>query len=118
MRGCRTNKKKKPERVTAIREPSGRGLEPHVSTTVASAICSFDSFHARSSSRISRMFANLLIRGAATKPGQQPAQVVEGLHVVSGQEVVAVGQRCRHAARQRLGVLAGGDRVSPGEAVV
>src|SRR5439155_25938810 len=106
-----------PERVTAIREPSGRGLEPHVSTTVASAICSFASFHARSSSRISRMFANLLIRGAATKAGQQPAQVVEGLHIVSGQEVIAVRQRCRHAARQRLVALAADERVQPDEAV-
>ncbi len=52
------------------------------------------------------LLAYLLIRGAATKPGQQPAQVVERLHVVSGQEVVTVRQRRRHASRQRLVALA------------
>src|SRR2546430_10670782 len=38
-----------PERVTSILEPSGRGLEPHVSTTVATAISSPSRVHSLSS---------------------------------------------------------------------
>src|SRR5438309_2222133 len=44
-----------PDLVTAIFEPSGRGLDPHVSTTVASAISSPASLHAFNSSRTSRI---------------------------------------------------------------
>src|SRR2546421_26417 len=38
-----------PERVTSIFEPSGLGLEPHVSTTVATAISSPSRVHSLSS---------------------------------------------------------------------
>ena len=45
---------------------------------------------------------SLYARGAAIKARQQPAEVVEGLHVVRGEKVVAVRQGRRHATRERL----------------
>src|SRR5487761_202055 len=89
-----------PERVTTIFEPSGRGLEPHVSTTVARAMSSPACVHSFSSPRTSRTYLVLLPHslGAPIKARQQTAQVVQRLQVVRGKKIVAVRQRSGHAA--------------------
>src|SRR5947209_18292120 len=66
-----------PDLVTAIFEPSGRGLDPHVSTTVASAISSPASVHALSSPSTSRISHHLgatrLSRPARRRPRSSSA---------------------------------------------
>src|SRR5207245_6736267 len=94
-----------PERVTAILEPSGRGLDPHVSTTVARAISSPAALHSSSSASTSRMSVYLYARGAAAKSGEQATQVIQRLQVVGGQKVIRVGQRRGHASGERLVTL-------------
>src|SRR5258706_5888468 len=90
-----------PDLVTTIFEPRGRGLEPQVSTTVASATCSPAFVQAFSSLRTSRI-SPLPSRRALVQTRQHPPQVVQRLHVVSGQEVIAVRKRRHHASRERL----------------
>src|ERR1700693_3656232 len=57
-----------PDRVTTIFEPSGRGLEPHVSTTVASAMSSPAFVHSLSASSTSRITTGSLF-GDPVRPG-------------------------------------------------
>src|SRR5713101_8691047 len=71
-----------PDRVTTIFEPRGRGLEPHVSTTVARAISSLFSVHVFSSLKTSRMRLSPTPGRPAVEAGQQPSEVIERLHVV------------------------------------
>ena len=61
-----------PDRVTTIFDPSGRGLEPHVSTTVASAISSPSRVHCSSSLKTSRI-AYINCSGPLAFPGPPAA---------------------------------------------
>src|SRR5216683_1937662 len=105
-----------PDLVTTIFEPRGRGLEPQVSTTVASATCSPASVQAFSSVRTSRI-SPLPSRRAPVQTRQHSAQVVKRLHVVCGQEVIAVRKRRHHATRERLVALGAEQRIEPDEPV-
>src|SRR5581483_4337825 len=102
-----------PDRVTTIFEPSGRGLEPHVSTTVASAISSPSLVHCSSSPNTSLIGSS----PPAVERREQPSQVLERAKVVRREEVVAVGQRGGHAARERLVSLRAQQRVEPDQPV-
>src|ERR1700730_11116521 len=90
-----------PDRVTTILEPSGRGLEPQVSTTVAKATPAPALVHWFSSDSTSRI--RLLPEGrAGAEAGEKRAQLVQRVQIVRGQEIVAVGKSGRHASRERL----------------
>src|SRR6266851_1811418 len=91
-----------PDRVTTIFEPRGRGLEPHVSTTVARAISSLFAVQVFSSLRTSRTSLSPPPARPAVEVGQHPSKVVESLHVVHGEEVIAIRKRGRHAPGERL----------------
>src|SRR6185312_3994428 len=75
-----------PDLVTAIFEPMGLGLEPHVSTTVARAISSPASVQSRSSERISRITEPLYPCRAPVEARQQVAEIVQGIDVVRRQK--------------------------------
>src|SRR5260370_26832894 len=105
-----------PDRVTTILEPRGRGLEPQVSTTVASATCSPAFVQAFSSLRTSRISPLPSCR-APVETRQHPPEVVKRLHVMSCKEVIAVGKRGHHASRERLGTLAPQQRIQARERV-
>src|SRR5579859_4908953 len=105
-----------PDLVTTIREPSGRGLDPHVSTTVATAISSPAVDHSFSSVRTSRICQSP--RGPMPiELAEQPAEVVERVQVMRGQKVVSQRERRGHAARERLVALGAEQWVQPDEAV-
>src|SRR2546428_9838371 len=101
-----------PDRVTTIFEPSGRGLEPHVSTTVARAISSLSAVHDVSSLSTSRISPSPSC-GPSVEACEHPAEIVERIQVVRGQKVVAVRQRRRHTSRQRLVALRTEQRGEP-----
>src|SRR5713226_5113358 len=105
-----------PDLVTTIFEPRGRGLEPQVSTTVASATCSPAFVQAFSSVRTSRI-SPLPSRRAPIQTRKHSPQVVKRLHVMSGQEVIAVRKRRHHASRERLVTLGAEQRIEPDEPV-
>src|SRR5579884_2044818 len=107
----------RPELLTSILEPSGLGLEPHVSTTVARATRSPPARQVRYSWSTSLIPGSPPRRHPAVQIGQEPAQIVQRLHVVGGQEVVGVGQGGLHAARDRLIALRAEQGVQPDQAV-
>src|SRR2546427_9657555 len=106
-----------PDRVTTILDPRGRGLEPQVSTTVASATSSPSRVHCSSSARTSRTFTCSTPRWSAAQAREQPPQIVKGLDVVGGEEVVAVRKGRRHSPSQGLVSVGSDQRVEPDQPV-
>src|SRR5260370_5993956 len=102
-----------PDRVTTIFEPRGRGLDPHVSTTVASAISSLSSVQVFSSLRTSRMSLAPPPCRPGAEAGQHLSEIVERLDVMNGQEVIAVRQRGDHTSSERLVAIRSEQRVQP-----
>src|SRR3989441_10742789 len=106
-----------PDRVTTILDPRGRGLEPQVSTTVASATSSPSRVHCSSSARTSRTFTCSTPRWSAAQAREQPPQIVKGLDVVGCQEVVAVRKGRRHSPSQGLVSVGSDQGVEPDQPV-
>src|SRR5438309_6913080 len=119
-----------PERVTSILEPSGLGLDPHVSMTVATAMSSPPAIHSFSSSKTSLIAGSCCrspfdrpLRGGSPSPSQggkgsqEAAEILEGVDIVGREKVVAEGQRRRHPPRQRLVTLRTQQWVEPDQPV-
>src|SRR3989441_9048616 len=106
-----------PDRVTTILDPRGRGLEPQVSTTVASAMSSPSRVHCSSSARTSRTSTYSTPRWSAAQAREQAPQIVKGLHVVGGEEVVAMRKGRRHSTSQGLVSVGSDQGVEPDQPV-
>src|SRR5579884_996452 len=107
----------RPELLTSILEPRGLGLEPHVSTTAASATRSPSPRQVRYSWSTSLIPGSPPRRHPPVQIGQEPAQIVQRLDVVRGQEIVGVRQGGLHPARHRLVALRAEQGVEPDQAM-